>query len=104
MFKLASGVVLSLGLFTHEQVMTEPQITISPIPPIQGATATITYTGPLPANVTVSFKPSTIPDMHLTIGTSGTIEITIPDTGETMKVTDDDGLADAESAHIAEPS
>lgn len=102
MLKLAMGLVLSLGFFQVDAM--EPQITISPIPPVQGQTATITYTGPLPANVTVTFKPSSIPDMHLAIGLSGSVEITIPDNGETLKITDDDGLADAEAAHIAEPS
>ena len=80
-----------------------PTITISPIPPIQGQQCTIDYDGPLPASVTVSFKPSSIADMNLTIGASGQVEFTVPDNGETMKVTDDAGLADADTAHIDEP-
>lgn len=77
-----------------------PQITISPIPPVQGQQATIHYDGPLPAKVTASFKPSSIPDMHLMIGPSGQVKITIPVDATSMTVTDDAGIADADSTMI----
>lgn len=98
MFKIALVGVLSLGLLQQGEVM--PQITISPIPPVQGQQAFVDYDGPLPADVTVSFKPSSIPDMHLHIGPSGQVEFTVPSNGESMTVSDDAGIAKYDSTLI----
>ena len=79
-----------------------PKITISPIPPVQGQQCTIDYDGPLPASVTVKFKPNSIADLSLTIGASGKVEFTVPDNGESMTVSDDAGLAPYETSLIDE--
>lgn len=104
MLKLAAAVVLSLGFFQPGVSMTgptsSPSITIDPIPPKAGSTATVTYDGPLPANVTITFDPSSDEPLQLKIESPGGVTVSIPADAETMKVTDDSGAADAESTHV----
>jgi hypothetical protein len=103
MFKLAMGAVLSLGLLAAGGPMADPPtITISPIPPVQGQSATIEYTGPTPASLTITFRNEEGEDTHMDVMTnaSGKVTVTVPSDAETMKVVDNDGLADAESANV----
>lgn len=79
-----------------------PSITISPRPPTQGAEASVTYVGTLPAAVTISFKPDTIAKIRLTIDASGVATFIVPATAETYKIIDDAGQADAETGHTQE--
>lgn len=78
-----------------------PSITISPIPPTQGQQVTITYDGPLPANVTISWTPSSIPDTSLHIpGPGRSVATTVPSNALSMEVTDDDGIATGDASLI----
>jgi len=79
-----------------------PTITIDPIPPVQGQSVTVSYDGPLPASLTITFRDSKGEDtqVDLVIGDSGEASLTVPSDAETMKVVDNDGLADAAATNV----
>lgn len=79
------AVLLPEGL--RPEAMPQPTITISPMPPHQGETITITHTGPYPVTLLLDWDPAAEPS-KITITGSGGTQVGVPDGASSLVVTD----------------
>lgn len=89
MLKLALGVcALLVGMSTQDpDESPQPVITISPIPPRQGGTMEIGYSGKLPVTLEIDWDPAGTPT-SVTIPVGGTAKVTVPANATSVIVVD----------------
>ena len=97
MVKAVVALLLSLVF-----VSKPPSLSISPVPPSQGGTAVISADGPTPVHATIEWTDinGNVTQQSIVIGGSGQVEVDVPADATSMRVTDDDGIADGDSSVI----
>ncbi len=78
-----------------------PTISLSPLPPVQGQTATICYSGgTLPITLQIVWTPPGVGPSTVTIDADGCTDITIPDSATSISIRDEEGGAEEENSMI----
>lgn len=94
----------TLALVVSLLLVADPRITIDPIPPVQGDVCTVSVTGMnLPVTLTIEWEDEfgQVSEQTITVGTSGSLRVDVPDWAEGMKVKG--GGAPAETTGVVPP-
>jgi len=85
LFGLVAAVTIGATMQDPPPPAPSPEITISPIPPVQGDTMKVTYSGPLPVTLTVDFHPGE--PFEIDVTDSDGVDVDVPADAIAVKVT-----------------
>lgn len=80
--------------------MTQAEIVISPMPPVGGQTARITYTGKLPATINLDWSPAGSPKSVTIPEKPGYVDIDVPTEATSLIASDPSGEAPDEATVV----
>jgi len=98
MAKLLAAFVLSCALLPVEgESMSQPRITLTPLPPTAGQGVTITFSGTNPQTLDIEWVPSGAGPSDVTTDANGNVTITVPGTATSMSVSGGGAVAQSTS-------
>ncbi len=83
--------------------MTQAEIIITPSPLVGGSKARISYTGKLPATITLDWHPAGDPKSVTIPENPGYVDIEVPTEASSLIASDDSGEAEAVGSMVQQP-